>query len=85
MTGVSLNRAPIDVGYLDVNHSPASPTEALTKSVIDDNVFIFFKVGSIEVWVLSWKSIQSICTLLQDPDYKSGASKVLLLRAAVLV
>lgn len=85
MTGLSLNSAPIDVGCLDVNHSSAPPTKALTKSVIDDNVFIFFKVGSIEGQVLSWKSIPPICSVLQDPDYKSGAVVVMLLRAAVLL
>lgn len=43
MTEVSLNSVPIDVGCLDVNHSSASPTKALTMSIIDNNVFIFFQ------------------------------------------
>lgn len=61
----------------------ALPTKALTKRIIDDNVFISFKVGSIEVQVLSWKSIPSICTVQQDPGYKGGGGVVVQLKAAV--
>lgn len=85
MTGVSLNSSPIDVGCLDVIHSPDPPTKALTKNIIDDNVFISFKVRSIEARVLSWKSISPICPVQQDPGYKSRAGEVMLLRDAVLL
>lgn len=71
MTGVSLNSAPIDVGCLDVNHSSL---------FIDGNVFFFFfKVGSIEGQVLSWKSMPPICCRIQTIKVE------LLLRAAVMV
>lgn len=46
-------------------------------------IYLFFS-RSIEVQVLSWKSIPSICASLQAPGYKSGADVVMLLRAAVL-
>lgn len=46
-------------------------------------MYLFFS-RSIEVQVLSRKSIPSICAVLQDTDYKGGAGVVMLLRAAVL-
>lgn len=73
MTGGPLNSAPIDVNCLDENHSLAPQTKALTKSIIDDNVFISFKVGSIEAQVFSWKSMPSIHPVQQDVDYKRGS------------
>lgn len=83
MTGVSLS-APIDAGLwaCESLFGSAAPTKALTKSINDDNVFIFFKVRSIEVQVLSWKSISSICAVQQYAGYKGESALAMLLREA---
>lgn len=74
MTGASVNSAPIDIGCVVVNHSssPANNSSNKERHRRQCIIIFFFKVGSIEVQVLSWKSIPSICAVLQDPDYKSG-------------
>lgn len=74
MTGASPNGARTDVGRVRT----APPTEALTKSAIDGNVFLYLfispegRINGGAGFVLEIYCSQ-LAGVLQDPDYKSAA------------